>query len=83
MTTNMNKAIAAAAIAVTLGLAAWGNHASRHHRESERLEKHVVNAHAERQGLSGKLDHIEHSVHSMEVQQAVMVEKLDQALGLD
>jgi len=64
-------------VALTLGLSAWGAHGARHGRETDRLGKHVVNAKAERSELSDKLDTIEDSVHSIEVEQATMVQTLD------
>jgi len=86
-------AVASIAVVVTILIAIAAAHTSRIHKGAvsiESLKEHATTAREERKAagverkeIIKKIDHIESSVHKVEMKQAVMIEKLDAALGLE
>lgn len=76
-----------AAILVVIGLAMASSHQNTHDTSNDNLKEHVSNAKQERKEISIKMDHVEDSVHKIEVEQAKMIQTLDlvyeEVLGLN
>lgn len=73
-------AVASIAVVVTIVIAVAAAHTSRPHKgavTNDSLQEHVSAARQERRDISLKIDHIETAVHSVEMEQAVMIETLN------
>jgi len=72
--------IAITTIVITIVIALGGLHISRPHKNAvtnDSLKEHVSTARQERKDISLKIDHIEDSVHKVEIEQAKITETLD------
>lgn len=82
--------VASVTVLITICIALMTAHAWRPHKDAvtqESLTEHVSVAREERKEIIASIDHVEESVHKIELEQAKMIQTLDlvyeEVLGLD